>query len=259
MTNLKYIQHAQFVENVLGIKLSLAESCLLMEGKTPSALVERIKYETQLYEGFLDGIAKAIGDIPSNIQKTLINATDVLKFIYNVVADKTGENLKKAIAILTRNIKALMTKIGKIITSLPTNIQEVCNEALQWLKTKMSKFIDVKSDVDDADDLKGDSGNWKKFISLLLGGCIVVMLYKAGDIVKDFGADALQKGIESILSMTNNTLAKIIAEPQVALQAAGGKVIATTMIPLFKIYAGAKILEVIKDELLDENAWLKKA
>ena len=28
--------------------------------------------------------------------------------------------------------------------------------------------------------------------------------------------------------------------------------------PLLKLYAGAKVLQAINDELLDSNAWLKK-
>ncbi len=229
-----------------------------MEGNMPSALRDRIIYETQLYEGFLDGLVKKIGDIPTNIQKTFTAAADVLKFIYNVIADKTGQNLKNAIAILQRNIKAVMSRIARVAANVPEAVKEVFDKVLEWLKTKMSKYITVQSDVDDQDNLKGDMSNWKKFISLFLGGCMVIFISKIGDIAKDFGTDVAKDGLTSILKMSSDALNKLIAEPQVALQAVGGAAIAGILLPLFKMYQSAKMLQTVNAELVNSNAWLKK-
>lgn len=258
MHSIKHIQHTQFVENVLGIKLSPDQSCLLMEGVMPSTLKERIQYETQLYENFLDSLAKKIGAIPTNIQKTFTSAMDVLKFIYNVIADKTGENIKKAIAVLSRNARSLFSKIGRAVQNVPEELKEIVQRILDWLQSKVGSIMAIKSDVDDKDNVKGDGGNWKKFILLLLAGSVLVAVYKLGDIVKDFGADAAKSGLEQMLSGTTETLKKLLSEPQTAIASTGGAAITTILLPLLKVYAGAKILQTISNQLLDSNAWLKK-
>ena len=59
--SLHNIHYAQFVENVLGVKLSLDETCILMEGKMPYHLKQRIKEEQAMYESFLGDMMKKIG------------------------------------------------------------------------------------------------------------------------------------------------------------------------------------------------------
>lgn len=230
-----------------------------MEGRVPSVLKKRIEYETALYESFLDGLVKKIGEVPKNIQKTITSNVDILKFIYNVIADKTGENLKKGIATITNNIKRMMDKITEIIATLPEKVQEFATKILEWLRTKMGNFLSVKSDVDNTDNIKGDASNWKKFISLLLGGCLVVALYKLKDIVADFGKDKAADGLQSLFGPTLDALKKTFAEPDVALQAVGGASVASLILPIFTAYKGAKILQTINDELLNNNTWLKKS
>ena len=258
MSYIANVQRTQFIENVLGINLTVEQSCLLMEGRMPVALKERIEYETKLYEGFVDDLVKKIGAIPTSIQKTFKAAADVLKFIYQVITDPTGKNLKEAITRITRNAKALFARVARAVEQLPANIKQSLEPVMQWLKTKVSTFFSVKSDVDDQDDLKGDSGNWKKFILLFLGGCMLVMISKIPDILKSFGEGAVKTGLKSILKSTTDITTKLLAEPQVAAAATGGAAITTLLMPLLKIYAGAKVLETINDELLDSNAWLKK-
>jgi hypothetical protein len=257
MNHIANIRRTQFIENVLGIDLTIEQSCLLMEGRMPVALKERIEYETRLYEGFVDDLVKKIGAIPTSIQKTFKAATDVLKFIYQVITDPTGKNLKEAITRITRNARALFTRITKAVEQLPAKIKQLLEPIMNWLKTKVPTFFSVKSDVDDQDDLKGDSGNWKKFILLFLGGCVLVMISKIPDILKDFGEDVLKDGLISIFKSTTNITNKLLAEPQVAAAVAGGAAITSLLAPLLKIYAGAQVLETINDVLLDSNAWLK--
>jgi hypothetical protein len=252
------IQRTQFIENVLGINLTLDQSCLLMEGTIPASLKERIEYETALYESFLDGLVKKIGAIPAGVQKTFKAAGDVLKFVYQVIADRTGNNLKEAIIRITRNAKGLFTRMTKAIEALPDDIKKLVEPITKWLKAKVPTFFSVKSDVDNEDDLTGDSGNWKKFILLFLGGCLLVFVSKIPNILKDFGGDALKSGLITMLKSTTELTTKILAEPQVAAAAAGGTAIGTLLMPLLKIYASAKVLETINDQLLDKNAWLKK-
>ncbi len=256
--SIKHIQHTQFIENVLGISLSLEQSCCLMEGKVPNELRERIQYEMALYEGFLDGLAKKIGEIPKNIQKTFVAAADVLKFIYNVIADKTGQNLKKAIEIIIRNAKALYQRMKKAVARLSDKIKQAMEPIIQWLDAKIPSFFTIKSDVDDNDEVKGDGGNWKKFLLMLLGGCLLIALVEIPNIAKSFGEDKLKDGLGLMLKSTKDITAKLLSEPQVAAAASGGAAISAIMLPLLKIYAGAKILQKINDELLDSNAWLKK-
>ena len=229
-----------------------------MERTSPASLKERIEYETALYESFLDGLVKKIGAIPAGVQKTFKAAGDVLKFVYQVIADRTGNNLKEAIIRITRNAKALFARMTRAIEALPDDIKKLVEPITKWLKTKVPSFFSVKSDVDDEDDLTGDSGNWKKFILLFLGGCLLVFVSKIPDILKDFGGDALKSGLITMLKSTTELTTKILAEPQVAAAAAGGTAIGTLLMPLLKIYASAKVLETINDELLDKNAWLKK-
>ena len=87
---------------------------------------------------------------------------------------------------------------------------------------------------------------------------MLVFVSKIPNILKDFGGDALKSGLITMLKSTTELTTKILAEPQVAAAAAGGTAIGTLLMPLLKIYASAKVLETINDELLDKNAWLKK-
>ena len=124
-----------------------------MEGTIPASLKERIEYETALYESFLDGLVKKIGAIPAGVQKTFKAAGDVLKFVYQVIADRTGNNLKEAIIRITRNAKGLFTRMTKAIEALPDDIKKLVEPITKWLKAKVPTFFSVKSDVDDEDDL----------------------------------------------------------------------------------------------------------
>ena len=167
---IKQIQYTQFVENVLGIELTLEQSCSLMEGIMPTSLSERILYESELYENFIKDIAKKIGQIPTNVQKTFNSAMDLLKFIYNVIADKTGENLKKGILIIQRNSRALFTKVENALRNVPQKLKDVVQSVLNWLKAKVATILGGKSDVDDQDGETTEGGNWKKYKLLLLSG-----------------------------------------------------------------------------------------
>jgi len=256
--SIRDVQRTQFIECVLGISLTADDACVLMEGRTPLNIKERIEYEINLYEGFLDGLAKKIGSIPSNVQKTFTAATDVLKFIYNVISDKTGANLKKAIEIITRNAKALYQRMKRAAAKLSDKIKKAMEPIIQWLDAKIPSFFTIKSDVDDNDEVKGDGGNWKKFLLMLLGGCLLIALIEIPNIAKSFGEDRLKDGLGLMLKSTKDITTKLLSEPQVAAAASGGAAISAIMLPLLKIYAGAKILQKINDELLDSNAWLKK-
>jgi hypothetical protein len=255
---IKQIQYTQFVENVLGIELTLEQSCSLMEGIMPTSLSERILYESELYENFIKDIAKKIGQIPTNVQKTFNSAMDLLKFIYNVIADKTGENLKKGILIIQRNSRALFTKVENALRNVPQKLKDVVQSVLNWLKAKVATILGVKSDVDDQDEVTADGGNWKKFILLLLSGSLLIAVYRLGDILQNFGEDAAKDGLVQMLKGTGEVMKKMMSEPAQAVAATGGAAISTILMPLLKLYAGAKILQVINDQLLDSNAWLKK-
>lgn len=254
----KQIQYTQFVENVLGIQLTLDQSCLLMEGITPSNISDRILYESTLYENFIQDLIKKIGQVPANIQKTFTSAADLLKFIYNVIADKTGENLKKAILIIQRNSRALYTKVERTLQSVPQNIKEIVQKIFDWLKTKLSTILGIKSDVDNQDKIVADGGNWKKFILLLLAGSLLIVLLRLSSVIKSFGADVAKDGLAQMLKGTEEVMKKMLAEPAQAVAATGGAAISAILLPLLKLYAGAKLLQTINDELLDSNAWLKK-
>tara|TARA_R110001606_G_C15392693_1_gene651772 strand:+ start:101 stop:796 length:696 start_codon:yes stop_codon:yes gene_type:complete len=230
-----------------------------MEGRTPLHIKEKIEYEINLYEGFLDGLAKKIGSIPSNVQKTFTAATDVLKFIYNVISDKTGANLKKAIEIIVRNAKALYQRMKNAVAKLGNKIKQALEPIIEWLDSKIPSFFTVKSDVDDGDEVKGEGGNWKKFLLMFLGGCLLIAIMEVPNILKRFGEDTLKDGLRLMLKSTKDITAKLLLEPKVAAVATGGAAISTIMLPLIKIYAGAKILQNINDELLNSNAWLKKS
>jgi hypothetical protein len=255
---IKQIQYTQFVENVLGIELTLEQSCSLMEGIMPTSLSERILYESELYENFIKDIAKKIGQIPTNIQKTFNSAMDLLKFIYNVIADKTGENLKKAIIIIQRNSRALFSKVENALRNVPQKLKDVVQRVLNWLKAKVASILTVKSDVDDQDEVTADGGNWKKFILLLLSGSLLIAVYRLSNILQDFGEDAAKDGLAQMLKGTEEVMKKMISEPAQAVAATGGAAISAILMPLLKLYAGAKVLQAINDQLLDSNAWLKK-
>ena len=190
--------HIQFITEVLGIRTTPAEYIALYEGQDPSNLKELIEAETLLYESFLDDIAKKIGGIPTGIAKTFTDASSFLKFIYNVISDKTGENLKKGIAILTKNTRAIYARIERSMASVPQQIKDLFAKVFNWIKKVAPTILGVKSDVDISDDLKGDSSNWKKFIMFLVVGMIMVFLSKLGNLIKDMGEDVATNALTKL-------------------------------------------------------------
>ena len=98
----------------------------------------------------------------------------------------------------------------------------------------------------------------KKFILLLLSGALLIAVYRLGEILQNFGEDAAKDGLAQMLKGRKEVMKKMLSEPAQAVAATGGAAISTILMPLLKLYAGAKILQVINDQLLDSNAWLKK-
>jgi hypothetical protein len=252
------VQRIQFIENVLGISLTSDETCLLIEGITPNTLKERIQRETLLYENFIDTLKQKIGAIPTSIQKTLGGAKDMLKFIWNVITDRTGGNLKRAIVVLTRNSRALFSRITRAIKQAPDKIKKILESMLDWIKTKVGTILGIQSDVDDKDEISNDGGNWKKFLLLLLVGCMLVALLNVGKIITDFGIDVATNGFTQIFDNTKDFFVKIVQEPELAVAATGGMALMNFISPLMSIYSSAKILTSIQGDLLDDNSWLKK-
>ena len=142
--------------------------------------------------------------------------------------------------------------------NVPQTIKDVVQRVINWLKAKVATILGVKSDVDDQDEVTADGGNWKKFILLLLSGSLLIAVYRLGDILQNFGEDAAKDGLVQMLKGTGEVMKKMMSEPAQAVAATGGAAISTILMPLLKLYAGAKILQVINDQLLDSNAWLKK-
>jgi hypothetical protein len=252
------IQHTRFVEDVLGISITLDQRCTLMEGIMPSILREQIMLETAIYEGFLDDLAIKIGGVPKALAKTFTDARSVLTFIYNVVSDKTGENLKKATTIIKRNAMGLFAKIERLATNLPAKVKEIFDNIIQWIKTKVQNLINVQSDTDKQDDIQGDGGNWKKFILLLLVGMVLIFLKQLPLIIKDFGEDIAGDGLGKLWDMSQSLMSKFLTSPAELAKLVTGGTLINTLMPILAIYKSVKIFQSIQDELLDSNAWLRK-
>ena len=252
------IQQAQFVERVLGIKLNSDQLCLMLEGRLPQKIREDILLETAIYEGFLDDLAAKIGGVPKTIAKTLTDAGSVLTFIYNVISDKTGANLSKAIMTMTRNCKVMFAKIERIANALPDAVKSIYLKVVEWVRTKTKDVLTVQSDTDPADKLSGDSSNWKKFILLLLVGMILVFLKYVPDTLKGFGADVVNDGLSQIWKATQELAGKFLSAPADMLKFVAGGSLVKMLLPLIGLYKSAKMLQTISSDLLDSNAWLKK-
>jgi hypothetical protein len=252
------VQQAQFIEKVLGIELNSDQLCLMLEGKIHQSTKESILLETAIYEGFLDDLASKIGGVPKAIAKTLTDATSVLTFIYNVISDKTGANLSKAIAVITRNCKAMFAKIERIANALPGSVKDLFTKVIEWIKDKTKGILAVQSDTDPADKLSGDSSNWKKFILLLLVGMLLTFLKYLPDKLKDFGNDAVSDGLSQIWKATQDLAGKFLSAPADMIKFVAGGSLVKMLLPLIGLYKGAKMLQSINGDLLDANAWLKK-
>lgn len=252
------VQQSQFVEKVLGIKLTPDQFCLMLEGKLPQNLKEQIQSETMLYESFLDDLAAKIGGIPKNIAKTFTDATSVLTFIYNVISDRTGQNLEKANKIITRNCKAIYARVERFITQVPDKIKDILTKVVAWIKEKTKGILSIQSDTDPTDDIGGDGGNWKKFIQLFLVGMVLVFLNQLPKILKDFGMDVAKEGLTKVWEMSQEMVMKFFSSPSnMAKTTASGGII-KLFLPLIAIYKSAQVLQAINNDLLDANAWLKK-
>jgi hypothetical protein len=253
------VSHARFLENVLGIKLSIEESNTLLEGgKLPQELEERIQSEIALYENFLTNIVAKIGGIPKDLSKTFTDAASFLKFIYNVVSDKTGENLEKAIALMQRNAKALFARIERVINAIPAKIKEIFNKALTYIKKVAASILGIKSDVDASDELTGDSGNWKKFIMLLLVGMLLIFLIQVPDLVKGFGEDKIAGLLETAFGQISTFLSKIFTNPLELAKVIAGPALVAALGTIVTVFKSIKLLAFIQTNYLASNAWLTK-
>lgn len=253
------VAHARFIENVLGVKLSIKESTMILEGgKLPQELEERIQSEIALYENFLKTIVAKIGGIPKDLSKTFTDAATFLKFIYNVISDKTGENLKKAIEIMQRNAKALFSKIERLIGAIAGKIKEIFNKVLAYIKKVAANILGIKSDVDASDELTGDSGNWKKFIMLLLIGMLLIFLLQVPDLVKSFGEDKISGLLQSAFEQISTYLGKIFTNPLELAKVVTGPALITSLGTVVSIFKAVKLLALIQTNYLANNAWLTK-
>jgi hypothetical protein len=252
------IQQSQFAERVLGIKLTPDQFCLMLEGKLPQNLKERIHSETMLYESFLDDLAARIGGIPSNIAKTFTDATSVLTFIYNVISDKTGQNLEKANLIITRNCKAIYTRVERFINQAPEKIKDILGKVVAWIKEKTKNTLSIKSDTDPSDDVSGEGSNWKKFLQLFLVGMVLVFLNQLPEILKKYGMDIAKQGLTKVWEMSQEMVTKFFSTPSDMLKMTTSGGMIKLFLPLIAVYKSAQILQAINNDLLDSNAWLKK-
>jgi len=253
------VAHARFIENVLGIKLSIEESNMLLEGgKLPQELEERIQSEIALYENFLTTIAAKIGGIPKELAKTFTDAAGFLKFIYNVISDRTGENLEKAIALMQRNAKALFARIERLISAISGKIKEIFDRVLAWIKKVAASVLGIKSDVDATDKLTGDSGNWKKFIMLLLVGMLLIFLVQLPDLVKSFGEDGIKKLLEKVFEQISTFLGKIFTNPLELIKVLAGPALVSALGTIITIFKSIKLLAFLQTNYLANNAWLVK-
>jgi hypothetical protein len=250
---------SRFVENVLGIKLSLEETNILLEGgRLSQELEERIQLAEAEWKGFLDTLAAKIGGIPKDLAKTFTDLTGFLKFVYNVVSDKTGENLKNAIKTIQRNARALFARLDRVLASVPTKIKEIFDRVLAWIKKTAGTILGIKSDVDTNDQLTGDSGNWKKFLMLLLVGMLLMFLLEIPTMLKNLGEDFIKDGLTELFTLIPNILSKLFTSPMDLAKVAAGPTLIAAIGPVIAICKSAKIMANIQSNLLSSNAWLKK-
>lgn len=259
MTHLQNIKHAQFVQNVLGINLTLDQTCSLMEGSIPYSLEKQILTETAIYEGFLDDLAAKIGGVPKAVAKTFTDATGVLTFIYNVISDKTGQNLQKGITIILRNSKALFAQIDRLASQLSGKLKEIFDKIMDWMKSKVKTITSIQSDTDSEDGLKGEGANWKKFILLFLVGMVLIFLRNIPSMLKEFGEDVVKGGLEKIWDLSQDLITKFFSSPADLLKLVSGSALVKILLPLIAVYRSAKMLQSINADLLDSNAWLRKS
>lgn len=259
MHTIHNIKHAQFIENVLGLSLSLEETCSLMEGTMPHSLREQILVETAIYEGFLDDLAAKIGGVPKAIAKTFTDTTGVLTFIYNVISDKTGQNLQKGITTILRNSKALFTQIDKLTSNLSGKVKEIFDKIMEWMKSKVKTILSVQSDTDSGDEVTGEGANWKKFLLLLLTGMVLIFLRGIPKMIKEFGEDIVKDGLKKIWNLSQDLITKFLSSPADLLKLVSGGALIKILLPLITLYKSAKILQSINNDLLDSNAWLRKS
>ncbi len=253
------LERVRFIEGVLGINLTLEESKLLLEGgQTSQELEQKIQLAEAELMGFLDTLAAKIGGIPKDLAKTFTDAAGFLKFIYNVVSDKTGENLKNAIIVMQRSAIALFRRIDRLLASVPTKIKEIFDKILAWIKKTAGTILGVKSDVDTTDKLTGDSSNWKKFLMLLLVGMLLVFLMQVPSILKNLGEDFIKDALENLFNFIPNILSKLFTSPLDLAKMVAGPAFISTIGPIITIFKSAKIMGNVQTDLLASNAWLKK-
>ncbi len=254
--NIYDIRYAQFVENVLGIKLSSDDTCILMEGRVPYHLKQRIKEEQEMYEGFLGDMMKKIGQAPTAVVKTFKDASGLLKFIWGVISDASGQNLVNGIKKLTVNMANLFTRIQRAITAVKGPLQTLLTKVVAWVENMGKKLGAIKSDVASDDDLKGEQGNWKKFMVLLLVGMIAVFVANIVRRIGEFGAEVIEKGLTQIWNLTQNMVTKLLGEPAEMVKAAGTSFM-TAIGPLLGLYSSAKVLQAINTDLLSDGSWVQ--
>lgn len=253
------LERVRFIEGVLGISLTLEESKLLLEGgQTSQELEQKIQLAEAELMGFLNVVAAKIGGIPKDVAKTFTDAAGFLKFIYNVVSDRTGENLKNAIKTMQRSAGALFMRIDKALASVPTKIKEIFDKVLAWIKKTAGTILGVKSDVDTTDKLTGDSSNWKKFLMLLLVGMLLVFLVQIPNMLKGLGENFIKDALENLFNFIPNILSKLFTSPLDLAKMVTGPALISAIGPIIIIFKSAKIMANIQTDLLASNAWLKK-
>jgi hypothetical protein len=254
--NIHDIRYAQFVENVLGIKLSLDDTCILLEGKMPYHLKQRIKEEQEMYESFLGDIMKKIGQAPTAVVKTFKDASGLLKFIWGVISDASGQNLINGIKKLTVNMANLFTRIKKAILAVKGPLQALLSKVVAWVENMGKKLGAIRSDVSPDDDLKGEQGNWKKFMVLLLVGMVVVFVANIVKRIDKFGGEVVEKGLTQIWNLTQGMVTKLLGEPAEMVKAAGAGFM-TALGPLLSLYSAAKVMQAINKDLVSDGSWVQ--
>lgn len=254
--NVYDIRYAQFVENVLGIKLSSDDTCILMEGRVPYHLKQRIKEEQEMYESFLGDIMKKIGQAPTAVVKTFKDASGLLKFIWGVISDTSGQNLINGIKKLTVNMANLFTRIQRAILAVKGPLQTLLSKVVDWVKSIGKKLGAIKSDVIPDDDLEGEQGNWKKFMVLVLVGMVVVFVANIVRRVDQFGEEVIIQGLTQIWKLTQSMVVKLLGEPALMVKAAGTSFI-TSLGPLLSLYSAAKVMQKINTDLLSDGSWVR--
>ena len=253
------LERVRFIEGVLGISLTLEESKLLLEGgQTSQELEQKIQLAEAELMGFLNAVASKIGGIPKDVAKTVTDATSFLKFIYNVVSDRTGENLKNAIKIMQRSARALFSRIDRALASVPTKIKEIFDKVLAWITKTAGTILGIKSDVDTTDQLTGDSGNWKKFLMLLFVGVLLVFLTQIPNMLKGLGEDFIKNGLKQLFTFIPDILKKLFTSPLELAKMIAGPALISSIGPIITIFKSAKIMANIQVDLLASNAWLRK-